>query len=114
MGVLDNLKKKAGKALQIFRNRFGADESLYVPETLEDFSPRQQAAQEKKHDLFDFLKETYIDIAESDPELALRMIKDELMQKPEKPVEEALIEIERHIRGRFCSEYFRGVRVKKD
>ena len=117
MGFLQKLRQKANAALQIFRARSSVEEEIFISETENVpvsnlFVPVKR--QEKKQELFEFLKETYVDIAETDPEMALKMLKDELQTRPEKPVEAALIEIERHIRSTYCCEYFRGVRIKKD
>lgn len=67
-----------------------------------------------KKDLFDSVRDTYLDIAQSDPETALEMLKNELDSNPESELQNALIEIEKHIRQSYSDEYFGGMRQKKN
>ncbi len=114
MRLLNKLRLKARSALQIFRARRSFEEDVFISDEELFYTPRISSNEtDKAQELFEFLKESYEEIAESDPEMALKMLKEELEQRPEKQVEKALIEIESHIRSTYCREYFRGVRIKK-
>ena len=114
MKFLGKLILRARKALEIFRGRYVAREEEFFLEQNAAARALQRSQQNKNKTLFDFLKETYVDIADSDPEAALLLLKEELESSPEPPVEEALVEIEKYIREMYCREYFGGMRVKAE
>ena len=113
MKIITRLKLRAKKALQIFKGRYlGTKENIFLEEHAAA-SILHDVQEDKNKTLFDFLQDTYMDIAQSDPEIALDMLKNELSEDLEPQVEQALIEIEAHIRSKYCHQYFAGMRVDR-
>lgn len=110
--MLTKLKLRAKKILQIVKAKYlKKDEEVFLEEHAAA-NLLLGSQEDKNKTLYDFLKETYLEIAESDPEAALAMIKTELEEIQDPPIEKALIEIEVYIRQKYAKEYFGGMRVK--
>ncbi|MCB9964401.1 MAG: hypothetical protein H6855_01870 [Rhodospirillales bacterium] len=109
MDLLDRLRQKAKKALQIFVSKVGLTRNHYGDHAVNlahgDTPPPPETP-------FEFLKRTYSEIAEADPEAALKMLREEIENRPPPEIANSLIEIEKHIRASYCSQYFGGMRVR--
>jgi hypothetical protein len=112
MDVFRKLRRRASILLALLRDRFASGDDDFLAGAVVNRSEMSAKEIPQTKTIYDFLKETYTDIAETDPEAALKMIRQELETAPPKEVFNALIAVERHIRQTYCNQYFRGVRVQ--